>query len=615
VELDTQIRWWESDKAGLPDRLTSVMRTIHQRHGYRHQGLLKAARMFGNMPMLGLSPRGFSSPSTLTFGPLSINIVKALSTTVRADLVSGPAPRPWFLTTDGDFDAQRKAERLTKFAAGAMYQTGFDATARRVALHSAVFGDGLVKIYALNDKPIIELVFPWEVHVEEADGFYGAPRSMYQTKWIDRSVLKKRYPKRAREIDIARGVEIDPGGSLLSLQRDPLADQVLVIEAWHLPSAEGAGDGRHAIVIEGALLFEEEWEEETFPFVRFSWSEPLAGFWSQGIAGEVEGLQWEINLTIEKIRQALAICAVPRVMVEKGSKVTASQLNNDVGAIIYYVGKKPDFEVARAVSPELVQHLERLWSKAFQLTGVSELAASALKPAGLDSGRALRVYADMQSKRFVNWSVAFQDFYLEVSRQLIRLMRRLAADNPELDVVYRDPKRPHGERIQWAEVQLDEESYIMQAYPVSSLPSTPAGKLAAVDDMFNSGWIDAATARRKSGDPDLEAEFSLQDAPRDLLEQIMDRMLGEGQYIAPEPFFDLALAMKIGGLHYQKAVLQGVPEKRLELLRRFLVATQKLMQPPAPPPGAAPPMPGPPAGPMPPEMAAPPAPMPPGMAA
>jgi hypothetical protein len=615
---DDQERWWTA-KRDVPGRLTNVMRQIAQRHGGRQMNLRRAARLFGDMPALGLSPREFSQTGNGTFGRLSLNCVRALVCTARADLVQGPAPRPWFVTSGADYDLQKRAEGCTKFTSGVFYQTGFDATARKTALHSANFGDGVVKVFARNNRPCIETVFPWELHVEEADAFYGSPRSLYQTKWVDRSVLKARFPKEANAIEDAKGLDIDASGILMMTQRDPLADQVMVIEAWHLPSGPDEHDGRHVIAVDGAVLHDEEWEEESFPFVRFSWSEPLAGYWSQGIADEVFGIQYEINLTIEKIRQALALCAVPRIFVEKGSKVATSQLNNDLGSIISYVGRPPIFDVAHAVSPELVQHLERLWGKAFQITGVSEMNASSMKPAGLNSGRALRVYADLQSKRFVAWGQAYQDFYVEVARQVVRLMRRIAQDDPEVEVVYHDPKRRRIERIKWSDVHLDEDSYILQAYPVSSLPSTPAGRLAAVDDMLNSGLIDPATAKRLAQVPDLEAEMNLEDAPRDLLEQAFERMIGEGKYVAPEPFYDLALAMKVGALHYQRATMQGVPEERLELLRRFLVATQQLLTPPAPPappPGADAPMP-PDGGPMPPEMAGAPMmpPAPPGMAA
>ena len=459
----------------------------------------------------------------------------------------------------------------------------------------------MVKVFERDGRPVIEHVFPWEVHVEEADGFYGAPRSMYQTKWVDRSVLKERFPDYAQAIEDAKSIDIDPSGGMLFVQRDDLADQVLVVEAWHLPSGPEADDGRHAIAIDGATLHSEEWTDSSFPFVRYSWSEPVAGYWSCGIADEVAGLQFEINLTIEKIRQALALCAVPRVFVEKGSKVATAQLNNDLGSIIHYVGRPPVFDVARAVSPELVQHLDRLYSKAFELTGVSQLNAASMKPAGLSSGKALRVYADLQSRRFVAWGKAYQDFYVEVARQLVRLMRRLAESDPDVEVVYHDEKRKKIERIRWEDVNLDDNAYILQAYPVSSLPTSPAGRLAAVDDMLNAGMIDPPTAKRLAQMPDLEAEMSLEDAPRDLLEQAFERMVVDGIYTPPEPFYDLALAMRVGSLHYQRARLSGVPDERLELLRRFLVATQQLLTPPAPPPAPAAPEMG---GEMPPDMGA-----------
>lgn len=604
------LRWWrESDDPHA--RVVPLVRRIRDEQAGRLDGLTRAARLFGDTPLLGLTPGTWNKTAVQGFGRLSLNIVRAIVTTAHADLVQGPAPRPMFVTSGGDYEIQRRAQGMTKAVAGVFYATKFDATARGVALHSGNFGEGIVKVFAEHGRVKVERVFPWELWVDEADGYAGDPRSMYQVKWIDRSVLQELYPKHEEAIEQNTSPDLD---AALTLSRDRFSDQVLVIEAWHLPSGPDADDGRHVICVEGATLLDEEWDDDSFPFVRLSWSQPLAGYWSAGLADELIGIQYEINSTIEKIRKALALCAVPRVFLERSSKIVSGHLSNQPGEIVHYTGTPPIFDVARAVSPELVQHLDRLWGRAFQLTGVSEMNASSMKPAGLSSGRALRVYADLQSKRFAAWGKAWQDFYVNVAEQVVKLMKRLAEDDPDIEVVYHDEKRRRIERIRWTDVDLERDAYVLQAFPVSALPSTPAGRLAALEEMVNGGLIDQATFKRLADFPDLEAEMALEAAPQDLIEQALERMLydDEPAFFAPEPFFDLQLCLSLGAKHYMHAKLQGVPEDRLELVRRFLVATQALLQPPAPPgpaPGAPPD-----AGPMPPG-AMPPdagAPMPPG---
>jgi hypothetical protein len=596
--LGRDMRWWREESNDAHQPLCQTVRQIRERQSDRTMGLTRAARLFGDMPQLGLTPGSFTRPAA-PYARLSLNIVRALCTTARADLVQGPPPRPMFVTSGGDWEMQQRAEGLTKFVAGVIYQTKFDATARRAALHSCVFGDGVVKVYAEHEKVKVELVFPWELWVDEQDGHYGEPRTLYQTKWVDKAVLAELYPDEREAIRDTKASSPDTEGDP---NHNALADQILVVEAWHLPSGPEAKDGRHVIAIEGTTLLDEEWEDDSFPFVRFSWSEPLAGYWAAGIADEVAGIQYSINKHLIKIETALDLCANPRVWIEKGSKVVPAHLTNEIGNVVFYIGRKPEFEAPRVVSPEMVAQVDRLWSKGFQITGVSETGAAAMRPAGLQSGRAIRVNAELQSKRFVNWGKAFQDFYLEVSAQIVRLMRRLAKDNPSVEVVYHDEKKRHIERIEWGKVELDEDAYVLQAFPVSSLPSTPAGKLAALEELMNAGLIDQKTFRRLADFPDLEAEQNLSDAPRDLLEQAFERMLyGDGEYFPPEEFYDLELCMRVGVLHYQRAKLVGVPEDRLDLVRQFLAETQAIManaaSANAPPPGAGPPMPPQPPGP------------------
>jgi hypothetical protein len=569
-------RWWLEARGDAHNALTSLLSTMRTEQSERRRGLDIARRMFGNQ----------SAQGTSTFGGLSLNIVKAISCTARADLCKGAAPRPMFVTSGADYALQRQAQQLTKAVAGVFYASKFDKTARSVALHSVVYGDGLVKVFAENERVEIQRIDPREVWVDEEDGSAGDPRSMYHEQQVDRSVLKERHPGHGEDIENAPNVDPD---SLTTYARRRLSDRVTVIEAWHLPSGPKARDGRHVIAVEGATLLDERWTDDSFPFVRMPWTEPLDGFWAKGVADELRQIQIEINETIQSIRKALKLCAVPRVFLERSSKVLASHLSNEPGEVVYYQGTAPVFDVARAVSPELVAQLDRLWQRAFQLTGVSEMNASAMKPAGLDSGKALRVYADIASARFSAWGKAFQDFYLEVSAQVVKLMGRLCEKNPRLEVVYHDEKRKRIERIEWANVALEEDAYVLQAFPVSSLPDTPAGRIAFVQEMAEAQWIDPTTAKRLLNFPDLESEMSLDDAPRDILEQLIDRMLGDGVYAAPEPFYDLALCMRVATLHYMKAQTQDVPDERLDLLRRFLVATQALIAAQTPPEPAAPP--------------------------
>ena len=115
-------------------------------------------------------------------------------------------------------------------------------------------------------------------------------------------------------------------------------------------------------------------------------------------------------------------------------------------------------------------------------------------------------------------------------------MRRAAESNPKLDVVYSDRERRRVERIKWADVSLEEDSYLVQVYPVNAAATTPAGRLAQLDEWMALGY-DPKDYRRIAGYPDLEAEVNLESAVRKELDRVLSEMLyGSGRYVAPEPF-------------------------------------------------------------------------------
>ena len=65
---------------------------------------------------------------------------------------------------------------------------------------------------------------------------------------------------------------------------------VKVIESWHLSSGPKAKDGKHTICT-NATLFKEDYDKEYFPFVFFRWNVRPVGFFGQGLAEQLQGLQ------------------------------------------------------------------------------------------------------------------------------------------------------------------------------------------------------------------------------------------------------------------------------------------------------------------------------------
>lgn len=617
-------RWWLADDADeTAHRVQQVVAELWTRSTVLQQLDLRHARLYGNLPVLGLTANSYSRvnpPGVAQSGNapavdvglpprLSLNIVKNACNSVQSK-VGKTKPRPMFLTSGGDWSEQRKAKNLTAFCDGAFYETKLYELAPKILLDAIVFGTGAVKVFSDDDEQTlkVERVMPGELIVDEVDAFYGAPRCLYQRKFIDKGILLELYPDHAERIDSA-GTGPKDYSTAHPWFGPTTTRQVEVIEAWHLPSQPGAGDGKHVIAITNCVLLEEEWARDTFPFVFLKWTERLMGFWGCGLAEELTNLQLEINKTLQKIARCLDLMATPKVFVENGSKIVKHHLSNEIGAIINYTGTPPQYVVHPAVPPELLAYLENLVRKAYEIAGVSQLSAQSQKPAGLDSGAALRQFDDIESERFLTFSRQYEQFFLDCAAQLIELARTL----PKYEV--RVPGKRSARRVKWSDVDLDADAYVMQCFPTNALANTPAARLAQVQDLLNAGLISPDEAKSLLDFPDLQAMNSVATASTELVEEMVDRMLDDGIYEPPEPAMNLPLTLRLVQGYYLRARTDGAPEDRLGLLLDFMEETRALMAQAAPqqpaPPGAMPPP-----GPPPPMPAEPPPPdMQPGMAA
>lgn len=579
-------RWWREE--GDPHAsVKAAVDRIKARQSDREYTLLRAVSLYGDYPALGLTAGTYRVVRVPDAKRLSYNLIASVADTLQAEVIQS-RPRPMFLTSEGDWEEQERAKQLSKYCEGLFYQCGLDATAARCALDALVVGTGVVKVFAQGGKVHCERVMPWDLFVDDRDGYHGKPRTLYQTHWIDRDVLVELYPDHEAEVLITSPP--DEGWRA----KDSDADLVLVTEAWHLPSGPESKDGRHVVTISNATLVDEEWSEQSFPFAFLRWKDPLMGFWGASVAEALDGLQVEVNRLARDLQMAQYLHAAPLIFVPRGSRVVKTQWTNDPGGrFVDYDGPTPPTVAAFApVSKDTYTQLDRHYQRAYELIGVSQMAAQSLKPAGVDSGIALRTYLDNQSKRFILFARAYETFHIDVARLAVAAMRRLAEDDSAAEVVYKDGS--HIEKIRWADVDLDESSYILHVFPISALANTPAGRLQQLQELFNTGLIDRDMFLELSNFPDFESQRNLMTAPRELIEKRVYQMLRDGDYYPPNPFMNLQLCLLVVGLAYQRAELQGVPEERLELLRRFLADTQALLAPPAPdtppaPPGDMPP--------------------------
>ncbi len=563
-------RWWAASKSERAQAVCSVVKAISDNDSKRQAQYQTSAKLYGNVNLMGLN--GLSASKTQATqnavkDRLTYNVCQSVADTITAKMAKNK-PKPMFLTSGGDYKLQRKAKKLEKFVDGIFYENQAHKLGAVIFRDGAVSGDGFVHVFAKDGRVRYERVLASEIYVDWVDGFYGEPRQLHRVKNIDRAVLADAFPKHTKLIMSANSATAD----MVGVARN-IADMVTVVESWHLPSGIDATDGLHTISIAEGELFDEPWEKDYFPFAKFTWCKRLYGYFGQGLVEQIQNIQLEINKILWVIQRSFHLAGSFKIFIEHGSKIVKEHLNNDIGAIVSYSGTAPQYVVPQIVASEMYQHLLTLKNSAYEQAGISQLSSTSQKPAGLNSGKALREYNDIESDRFVTTGQAYEQFFLDLGRLSVQTAKEIFEDDKKLTVQV--PGAKFIESIDWKDVDLDDDEYVMKMYPVSSFAQEPAARFQEVQERVQAGWLTQRAAKKLMDMPDIEMADSLANAAEDYLCEILEKMTDdsvpiEEAFTPPEPQDDLGLARELALQYYAKGKTNNLDEERLEMLRQFM---------------------------------------------
>lgn len=573
--------WWEQAKDKLHQPIFGIIEHFDTNQAVIRESNLRHLRLFSNSDILGLSAHNFSR----TVNPipqvdkLTMNIIYSMCDTVTNKIAKNKI-KPMFLTVDGDRGMKKRAKKLEQFAQGVIAETGLYKTSPKTFRSSTVFGTGALKIFKHKGKIKIENTFIDQIRVDEVDGRNGKPRSLYQEDYISREVLIRLFPKFKAQIKEA------PRAETSHPFYAHIADSVKVVEAWHLPSGEDSGDGLRTLCIKNATLESEEWKRPYFPFVFIRWSDRELGFFGQGLAEQITPEQVALNRVLRKIEEAFH-WAVPHMMVRNGDDVVMQHLNNRLGSVIKFTEMAPQWSTPAPVHEQYFEWVNTIVQRAYEKAGISQLSASAQKPAGLDSGKALREFNDIESERYMLVGQAWEDFHIECTERFLDLAEEIS-EGSEKDYEVKASNSRNIERIKWSDVKMDRQNYKLQVFPTSFLSSTPSGKLSDVQELTQAGFFPKEFALKLLDFPDLDWAMSLFTAAIDDIDRIIEKMCDQGKYDPPEPFQNLSLGVQMVQSAYLREKDQGLKEERLDLLRRWITEAQGMLSAQAPAPGLQP---------------------------
>jgi len=311
--------------------------------------------------------------------------------------------------------------------------------------------------------------------------------------------------------------------------------------------------------------------------------------------------QMEIYKMLIIASQCIEMVGVPRIVISELSKVLETAFNNNVQSIIKVknMQEAPQFISATSNNPEIYKYIDWLIENSSRMSGVSMQNSAGVKPAGLNSGEAQRVYQDVQSMRFAAVERRYQEIYQDLAYLMIEEAQEIAEETGKYTTV--SPCKNGTREVDLPKAGILKDTYVIQCYEESFLPKDPAGRKAKLSEMLAANEITLPEFRRLSNFSDLAQSDQLAVALEERILHDLDAIVEDGEkgYSPPDEFMldptDLLTTLTVQTIN--KYAVTDLEEEKKDLLQQYFVQVQVLKQkaqpppPPMPPPGAPGPLP------------------------
>jgi hypothetical protein len=512
-------------------------------------------------------------------------------------------PVPMAVPNDATHSQQEQAKTLTKIFAGVLDEVKYFDTLSMRRRDRAIWGNGFAHNYRIGRKLIHERVYPMELLVPPWEAAYGRPRTLIRHRWIDRLSLCDRFPDSAAAI-----MQDEYGASKSDMPNhfgyDETADQVFVVEIWHLPNGEptekDAKDGAHSICIASATLQNRVYKRNYFPVSNTAFSKGLTQWWGEGMAASLRGLQFEVN-SIGLRLQEQAWMTGTYVWTPPDVGVEVDHIDN--GTLTHIQSEvAPQFFTPAPWHPQFFDYYMFLRGRAAaEETRLSEMATRGETPAGVDSGKAIRAWNNLDDAAFITHGHEDERDSIDTAWQLFDLCeeiheeKQLAKKNGEKPepFIIKAEKQNYGktanEKLDYAQVRMAREDFDLRVFPTGLIVGTPSEQYQTAKEISADGLVSRDAVLQMLRIPDVEHVLRLETAPRRAVEKILEKILKAKDpasvYVYPEPAFNLELCRALGLMYYLDGFTEEAAESNLKWVLQFaLDAEEQIESAEQPPP-------------------------------
>jgi len=568
--------WWKAKEG-------EVNRDVF---GYVRQLQMEQGNVFDRFDKLEALYDPNTPDSDGDVGRVDENVIATGVDTVSA-IVATAEIRVRFLTDGADWGQSRRARHLEFYAEEIANDLKILPKCRRAFKEAVKKGCGVTKASTAFGKPCVEFIAIENVVVDDLECRDGRqPKQIHQWDAVDADDLIARYPDCEEEIEQACGKQGD--WSRIAGRYRMAPHQVVVLYSFRLASGvqgqTGYRPGRETVTIDGKDLLDREYHDEGFPYSVMAWTDRLKSFYGISGAERVMGIQRALNRRNWQIEKTLDQSAVLTTYI-RPTDVAMAVKTTKIGQVGIIKGDWPVTPVPPVVHPETHQSRITLRASGLEELGVNQMAAHASKPAGIESGVAIRELTDATTIRYAPQEQAFEQLVLDTTWQALMQCRKLGKKAPK--TLRRGRFGP--QTFSWTDV--DPREMRIQMVAASNTTRMPWGRAQTAMELAQAGIIGTDSARRMLTNLDVDQELSLYMSALESIEHDFDD-IADGMMIVPEPLTNTAMAVWRGTAEYLKWSRSSAPEDVLEVMRQYIAIAADAVAAASAPPAQGMPMPG-----------------------
>lgn len=536
--------------------------------------------------------------------PILVNRVRSMATTFVAKTGANDDPVPQFVTNDGDFDQQQKAEDMDHVVCAEYEQqhggyADFHALCRKLELMvTTCLGRGWIFVFPGNYggrvKPEAELDDGLTINVVR-EHQYGRILTLSRSTFRDPEALIAKYGSKHRAAILANVevLQVDiPSGNALPVSLvsaggtiTPTRRVVRVIQGWHVSGGKD-DPGRELFTLkDGHWLEDNVWNRDKPPCRHIDYEEELSAAGGTPLTHQIYKMFCAENRMYGDMDQLEQRLPYEAFLAREGSGSVAAlrkQIESSKGFEVFEVPEPNDVKpMGLAGLPrKTVELVDRFAALQHEIPGISRGHTDATAPKNNTSGVQVSLDMSLFPERHADFVLRFNRFRaVDCAELFVWAIQDIVADKQLYQVWGGDSEVK--KLIKGGDLDLDMDKYRIQIKPASARKDSVATREAKAERWLEDPSIQFTGSDMaqfwKTYDVDSFSEEldGITQGVRRQIKKWRSLPLAEAELLYRSPakwmtIEGLESAQRIVVSDYENARDSNVPEDRLRLWENYM---------------------------------------------